>query len=95
MGHKDRRDCGTIIKQMLNHIPMSESVLREELEWNLNDAQYKAPEETIQWERTSETLNRHIKEPIKNWEFEVCSIFSTVPVEKLREISATAPEFRQ
>lgn len=79
------RDCVKIIQSMLDLIPEDEEELREALEWNKNDASYKAPEETIQWERTSQTLQEYITIPTEDWEFEILSIFSTIPVEEIRK----------
>lgn len=79
-----RRNCGIVINNMLNHIPYTESKLRKALEWNRDDAAYKAPEETIQWERTQHTLMEYMPNPEEEWQFKVLSIFTTVPIEELK-----------
>lgn len=80
----ERRDCGRVISQMIEKIPVNETELIEALKWNKEDAACKAPEETIQWIRTSETLLEYIGKPEEEWHFEVLSIFSTIPVEEIR-----------
>lgn len=81
-----RRICTEVISEMLKKIPVSEKLLISDLEWNYEDASYKAPEETIQWERTMETLMKHIDPPTKDWEYEVLSIFTMQPIDNLKEI---------
>ncbi len=80
-----RRDCGTVINEMLKHIPPSEIQLISDLEWNKDDASYKPPEETIQWERTMLTLMKHIPKPFVEWHFEVLSIFTTKTINELKQ----------
>lgn len=79
------RNCCNVISQMLSKIPDSKKQLIKDLNWNYNDALYKAPEETIQWERVYNTLLDHVKYPKENWELEVWSIFSTTPIQELKE----------
>jgi len=69
---------------MIAKVPEDKTELLKDLEWNLDDASYKAPEETLQWERTQETLIKHFPNPKEDWEFEVLSIFTTQPVEQLK-----------
>lgn len=80
----ERRECTLVIAQMLEKIPSSETELINDLKWNLKDASYKAPEETLQWDRTYNTLVKHIPGLIEDWQFEVVSIFTTRPVEELK-----------
>jgi len=81
-----RRNCCEIINQMVEKIPTEKTELLKDLEWNLEDASYKAPEETLQWNRTMNTLMKHIPEPKLDWEFEVLSIFTTKTVDELKVI---------
>jgi hypothetical protein len=80
----ERRNCCKVIKDMMSNIPSDKSEFIKDLEWNFEDASYKAPEETLQWERTMQTLIKHIPVPKEDWEFEVLSIFTTKPIETLR-----------
>ena len=80
-----RRDCVLVITKMLELIPKDKKELIARLEWNMEDAMYKAPEENIQWIRTSQTLQEYILEPKEEWEFKVLSIFSAMPVEDRKE----------
>lgn len=84
MNTEKRRDCCFVIKQMLDKIPTDKEEFIKDLEWNFNDASYKAPEEVIQWVRTMETLMKHIPNPTENWEFEVLSIFTTRSIDELK-----------
>ena len=79
------RICTDVIQQMLDIIPENNTELIKDLQWNYEDASYKAPEETIQWIRTSHTLQKHITKPTEEWEFNVLSIFSTKPVDEIKE----------
>jgi len=78
------RNCCEIIRQMIEKIPTDKTEFIKDLQWNYEDASYKAPEETLQWHRTQSTLIKHITKPSEDWEFEVLSIFSTIPVDDIR-----------
>ena len=84
----ERRDCTKVITAMLMVVPEAKTELKKALEWNFNDAQYKAPEENIQWHRTMQTLVKHIPAPAQDWEFTVLSIFTMRTVEELRRVVA-------
>lgn len=79
-----KRNCYEVIQKMLNEIPKDKIDFIKDLSWNLNDAYYKAPEEVIQWERTQETLIKHIPKPTEDWEYEILSIWSTKPVGEIK-----------
>jgi len=80
------RNCCQIINQMIEKIPTDKTVFIKDLQWNYEDAAYKAPEETLQWYRTQSTLIKHIPQPKEDWEFEVLSIFTTKSVEDIRNM---------
>ena len=80
-----KRECAEVIKQMLEIVPKENQPLIDDLMWNYNDASYKTPEDIIQWERTSDTLKKHMVNPKEDWEFQVLSIFSTVSFEEIKE----------
>lgn len=81
----ERRNCCVVILQMLDKIPASNTEFIKDLKWNLEDAGYKAPEETLQWERTMMTLQKHILKPVEDWEFEVINIFTTKSINELKK----------
>ena len=81
-----RRDCQHVITDMLKHVPDEKTDLIKDLIWNHEDAGYKAPEETLQWERTSGTLLKHIPVPVEDWEYEVLSIFTTHSIDTLKSM---------
>ena len=81
-----RRNCQTVIIEMLEKIPKDNIEFIKDLNWNFEDAAYKAPEETLQWERTMQTLQKHIPNPKEDWEFEVLSIYTTKSIEELKQM---------
>lgn len=81
----ERRNCCLVILKMLKLIPEEKEELIKALKWNSEDASYKAPEETLQWERTMNTLIKYIPIPVKDWEFEVLSIFTTKSINELKK----------
>ena len=86
---KERRNCCEVINEMIKKIPEHETEFIEKLKWNHEDASYKAPEETLQWNRTMETLMTYIPAPRKTWEFEVLSIFTTRPIAELKALHSS------
>lgn len=81
-----RRECTNVIRQMLSIIPINEVEFINALNWNYEDASYKAPEETIQWERTSQTLQKYIPfPPTEKWQKDILCIFSTMTKEELEK----------
>jgi hypothetical protein len=43
---------------MISKIPKEKTEFIKDLEWNFKDSSYKHPNETLQWERTSMTLQK-------------------------------------
>lgn len=83
----ERRNCQLVILDMIEKIPKTEKQLIKDLVWNLNDAGYKAPEGTLQWQRTHQTLVKHIGDnPSFGWQWEILSIISTKSIEELKEL---------
>lgn len=82
---QNRRDCCQVITQMLEKIPVTEEVFIKDLQWNYEDASFKAPKENTQWIKTHQTLFKHIPVPKKDWEFEVLSIFSTMTIDEIKD----------
>ena len=82
-----RRDCMVVIEKMMEFIPKEKKELIKDLLWNHDDASYKAPEQQIQWERTRETLVKHIKEPKEDWEFKVLNEFTMIPIDELKQMT--------
>jgi hypothetical protein len=80
-----RRNCCLVIGAMLLEVPKTETELIKDLDWNFEDASYKAPEETLQWERTQQTLIKHIPKPKEEWQFKVLSIFTTMTVDEIKK----------
>jgi hypothetical protein len=70
---------------MIKQIPEDKKEFIKDLQWNCEDAFYKAPEQSIQWYRTQQTLIKHIPKPEEEWEFNVLSIFTTKSIEDLKK----------
>lgn len=85
----ERRDCQQVIAKMLEKVPADNIEFIEDLKWNSKDASYKAPEEILQWQRTMNTLMKHIPNPTEDWEFEILSIFTTRSIEELKNAFKT------
>lgn len=81
-----RRNRCAVITQMMVKIPQEKTELLKDLKWNYEDACYKAPEETLQWERAEQTLTKHLPNPTEDWEYEILSIFTTKPIKELKHI---------
>lgn len=81
----ERRDCSKVIREIISKIPEDKKEFIKDLEWNYNDSIYKAPEEVIQWSRTYDTICRHIPTPREDWEFEVLSVWSCIPINEIRK----------
>lgn len=80
------RNFSEVIQDMIDKIPQDEVCFLNRLKEDMEDAFIKAPEETVQWHRVSETLQTHISNPNKDWHFEVLSIFTTKTIDELKEI---------
>lgn len=83
---ENRRDCQEIISKIIEKIPEDQKEFLKDLKWNYEDAGYKAPEESIQWQRTMETLQKHITQPSESWQWEVLSIFTTRSIDELKSM---------
>lgn len=77
------RNCQSVILKMIELIPEEKTELIKDLQWNFEDAGYKSPEDTLQWGRTSGTLQKHIPEPSIEWEFEVLAVFTNKSMDEI------------
>ena len=78
----ERRDCCEVITKMLDTIPEEKTELIKDLQFNFENAGYEA----MQWQKTMQTLMRHIPVPTADWEFEMLSILTTKSIEEVKEI---------
>jgi hypothetical protein len=67
---------------MLDTIPEEKTELIKDLQFNFENAGYEA----MQWQKTMQTLMRHIPVPTADWEFEMLSILTTKSIEEVKEI---------
>lgn len=81
------RNLTAVIRQMMACIPETEKELISEFKWLEEDSYYKAPESPIGWQRVSEQLQMmDINSTSPRWMVEMCSIFSTYPVDSIYEM---------
>jgi hypothetical protein len=78
----ERRDCCEVITKMLDTIPEEKTELIKDLQSNFENAGYN----TMQWQRTVQTLTKHIPVPTEDWEFEMLSILTTKSIEEIKEM---------
>jgi hypothetical protein len=79
------RNLDEVIDQMILKISDTETGLIQELNRIKNSAAYTSPELMRgRWNEVSFALKEFILTPRKDWQFEVLSIFSTKPVEKIK-----------
>jgi hypothetical protein len=67
---------------MLDTIPEEKTELIKDLQSNFENAGYN----TMQWQRTVQTLTKHIPVPTEDWEFEMLSILTTKSIEEIKEM---------
>lgn len=80
------RNLITLIDEMLVEIPNKEEYLIASLKDIQDSQRYRAPEDMLGWQLVSEELqNLDLKPRSAAWKFKVCSIFSTMSVEEIRE----------
>lgn len=71
---------------MLVEIPKNEEYLIGSLKDIQDSQRYRAPEDMLGWQLVSEELqNLNIKLRSPKWKFKICSIFSTMSVEEIKE----------
>lgn len=80
----ESRNVRDVIDQMLIHIPKEEKGLKYGLISLKEDSFFVAPENTVIWDKIYDLLQNEIKYPQFDWEFEILSIFSTIPVEIIK-----------
>jgi len=84
-----KRSYTEVLKRMIVLIPETEVELIKALEADLEDGFYKAPEETVQWWATSETLELYIPLPKEDWHFEILSIYTNKSIEEIKKVFFT------
>ena len=55
------------------------------MNWVIEDASFKAPEETLPWHRCFDVLQKYIAKPTEDWQIKIWSIFSEVPEDEIRK----------
>ena len=81
------RNLIDVINEMLKVVPKKETQIISYLEDIQDSQKYRAPEDMIGWYQVSEMLQGfeyNKKTPM--WKLEMCSIFSTQPMEEILEI---------
>ena len=80
------RNLIVLIDQMLAEIPAKEEFLIDSLKDIQDSQRYRAPEDMLGWELVSEELqNLNLNRRSAEWKFKICSIFSTMSVDEIKE----------
>ena len=80
------RNLINVIEQMLSVVPTSEKDIIYELRDIQESQKFRAPEDTIGWYQVSNILQNfeyNLETPY--WKLEMCSIFSTQPIEAIKK----------
>lgn len=78
------RICHEVIDAILSVIPLEETLFIEMLNEARESSLIKEPEDVTQWKYTAIIINSFINPPSKDWEFEVLSTFTMLPVETIK-----------
>jgi len=79
------RNLITLIDEMLKVIPKRKVYLIESLKDIQDSQRYRAPEDMLGWQLVSEELqNLNLTRWSPKWKFELCSIFSTLSIEEIK-----------
>jgi hypothetical protein len=80
------RDLAKLIDEMLKLIPEEETTLRRNLEATRTSVYYTAPEAMVNrfWE-VSHDLDTYLPYLVEDWEFQIVSMFTEIPEQKLRD----------
>lgn len=80
------RNLVTLIDEMLVEIPSKEKHLIESLKDIQDSQRYRGLEDMLGWTLVSEELqNLNLKPESENWKYKICSIFSTMTVDEIKE----------
>lgn len=80
------RNLITLIDEMIKEIPAKEECLINSLRDIQDSQRYRAPEDMLGWQCVSQelqALDLNPRSPM--WKFKICSIFSTMSVEQIKE----------
>lgn len=80
------RNLVTLIDEMIKEIPAKEEYLISSLRDIQDSQRYRAPEDMLGWQCVSEELqglNLNKRSPM--WKLKICSIFSTMSIEQIKE----------
>lgn len=80
------RNLIVLIDKMLAEIPSTENHLIESLKDIQDSQRYRGPEDMLGWVMVSKELqNLNLKPESENWKYKICSIFSTMTVNEIKE----------
>lgn len=81
------RNIRVVIDQMIECIPSDQTDFIEDLKACKHDARFRAPEDNVIWFKTHDVLREYLElgHPEEDWQFELISIFSTVPVDVIKK----------
>jgi hypothetical protein len=79
------RSLITLIDEMLAVIPKRKTTLIDSLKDIQDSQRCRAPEDMLGWQLVSEELqNLNLNRWSPKWKFELCSIFSTLSIEEIK-----------
>ncbi len=80
------RNIVDVLDEMIKVVKTDQANLISTLNSIRSSASYSSPEMLAQrWGELSMTLQNHIPVPKEEWEFDILSIFSTVPKQTIKE----------
>ena len=81
------RNIIDVIQSIKTEVPEDQIKFHNFLNWLMNDASYKAPEQIVEcWNKFARGISNHIiKPPTEDWQFRALSIFSGMPEKELRK----------
>ena len=78
------RDYEKIIQSMISRIPFGNGLLITELNDLVNKHRYSSSK-IEKWTEAQKVLIERIPHPIEDWEFDVLSIFTELPIEQIKK----------
>lgn len=87
------RNIADVIDQIKAIVPIAEDKLINSMNWVRQDSLYRPPEDSYEsWKMLQQTLLKVIKIPKEEWQFEALSIFSMVPIERIKREASLLPD---
>jgi hypothetical protein len=79
----NHRNFTDVLRQMLSHVPETESDFIDDLNAEIEDSKNHVPE--VSWANARTTIFKRIGEPSDDWQWIVCAIFENMSVKAFWE----------